>query len=152
MQGDMQLAQQIPIREAGYDESWLQDQIYENPTCLGLGELDAIAKERQQLSGGRLDILLKNPEDDTMYEVELMLGATDETHIIRTIEYWDNEKRRWPQRQHFAVLVAEHINRRFFNVIEMCVSNRHPMPRAILSGRATTGKPRGAGATATARD
>ncbi len=119
MPGDMQLAQQIPIREAGYDESWLQDQIYENPTCLGLGELDAIAKERQQLSGGRLDILLKNPEDDTMYEVELMLGATDETHIIRTIEYWDNEKRRWPQRQHFPVLVAEHINRRFFNVIHL---------------------------------
>jgi len=48
-----------------------------------------------------------------------MLGETDETHIIRTIEYWDNEKRRWPQRQHFAVLVAEHINRRFFNVIHL---------------------------------
>jgi len=48
-----------------------------------------------------------------------MLGATDETHIIRTIEYWDNEKRKWPQRQHVAVLVAEHINRRFFNVIHL---------------------------------
>jgi hypothetical protein len=36
--------------------------------------------------------------------------------------------------------------------IEMCISNRHLVPRAILSGHATTGKPRGAGATATARD
>ena len=54
-----------------------------------------------------------------MYEVEIMLGETDETHIIRTIEYWDNEKRRWPQRQHTAVLVAEHINKRFFNVIHL---------------------------------
>ena len=44
-----------------------------------------------------LDILLKDPQDDTMFEVEVMLGETDETHIIRTIEYWDNEKRRWPQ-------------------------------------------------------
>jgi hypothetical protein len=79
----------------------------------------AIAKERQQSTGGRLDILLKNPEDDSMYEVEVMLGETEETHIIRTIEYWDNEKRKWPQRQHFAVLVAEHINRRFFNVIHL---------------------------------
>src|SRR5207237_5013291 len=77
------------------------------------------SKEKQQSSGGRLDILLKNPEDDSMYEVEVMLGETDETHIIRTIEYWDNEKRRWPQRQHIAVLVAEHINRRFFNVIHL---------------------------------
>src|SRR5205809_346990 len=119
MPEQVQLAQQMAIRDAGYDEVWLQDQIYENPACLGLGELDAIARERQQSSGGRLDLLLKNPEDDAMYEVELMLGETDETHIIRTIEYWDNEKRRWPQRQHFAVLVAEHINRRFFNVIHL---------------------------------
>lgn len=119
MPDEVQIAQQLAIREAGFNEYWLQDQIFENPVCLGLGELEPIAKERQQSSGGRLDILLKNPEDDTMYEVEVMLGETDETHIIRTIEYWDNEKRRWPQRQHFAVLVAEHINRRFFNVIHL---------------------------------
>lgn len=119
MAEEVNLAQSLSIREAGYDEYWLQDQIYENPICLGLGELDAIGKERRQASGGRLDILLKNPEDDSMYEVEVMLGETDETHIIRTIEYWDNEKRRWPQRQHFAVIVAEHINRRFFNVIHL---------------------------------
>jgi hypothetical protein len=115
----IQIAQALSIRDEGFDEYWLQDQIYENPACLGLGDLDALTKERLQSSGGRLDILLKNPEDDGMYEVEVMLGETDETHIIRTIEYWDNEKRRWPQRQHFAVLVAEHINRRFFNVIHL---------------------------------
>lgn len=119
MAQEITLAQQISIREAGFDEYWLQNQIFENPACLGLGELDALAKERIQSTGGRLDILLKNPEDDAMYEVEVMLGETDETHIIRTIEYWDNEKRRWPQRQHFAVIVAEHINRRFFNVIHL---------------------------------
>lgn len=113
------LASTLSIRECGYNEFWLQDQIYENPSCLGLGELDAIDKERRQSSGGRLDLLLKSSEDDAMYEVEIMLGDTDETHIIRTIEYWDNEKRRWPQRQHTAVLVAESITRRFFNVIHL---------------------------------
>jgi len=116
---EIEIAQALPIREAGFDEYWLQDQIFENPGCLGLGDLEAIARERQQSAGGRLDILLKNPEDDSMFEVELMLGETDETHIVRTIEYWDNEKRRWPQRQHIAVLVAEQINRRFFNVIHL---------------------------------
>lgn len=126
MADEIQIAQSLSIRDAGLDEYWLQDQIYENPACLGLGDLDALAKERQQSSGGRLDILLKNPEDDSMYEVEIMLGETDESHIIRTIEYWDNEKRRWPQRQHFAVLVAEHINRRFFNVIHL-LSHSIPM-------------------------
>lgn len=126
MPNDIPIATQISIREAGFNEFWLQDQIYDNPSCLGLGELEAIQRERRQLAGGRLDILLKDPEDDAMYEVEIMLGETDETHIIRTIEYWDNEKRRWPMRQHFAVLVAENINRRFFNVIHL-LSNSIPI-------------------------
>jgi hypothetical protein len=116
---EIPIAATVSIREAGFDEYWLRDQIYENPTCLGLGDIESLSKERIQSSGGRLDILLKNPEDDSMYEVEIMLGETDESHIIRTIEYWDNEKRRWPQRQHYAVLVAEGITRRFFNVIQL---------------------------------
>jgi hypothetical protein len=107
------------IRDCGLDEIWLQDQIAESPGCLQLGELELVSRERQQAGGGRLDILLKNPQDDSMYEVEVMLGETDETHIIRTIEYWDREKRKWPQRQHFAVLVAESITSRFFNVIQL---------------------------------
>ncbi|MBF0307408.1 MAG: hypothetical protein HQL41_17380 [Alphaproteobacteria bacterium] len=119
MPAEIALAASVSFREAGFDESCLQRRIFENPACLGLGDLIALDKERRQGSGGRLDILLKDPEDDTMFEVEVMLGETDETHIIRTIEYWDNEKRRWPQRQHYAVLVAEHINRRFFNVIHL---------------------------------
>jgi len=116
---EIPIATAVSIRDAGFDEYWLRDQIYDNPTCLGLGDLESVSKERIQSSGGRLDILLKNPEDDSMYEVEIMLGQTDESHIIRTIEYWDNEKRRWPQRQHYAVLVAESITRRFFNVIQL---------------------------------
>ncbi len=119
MAEEITFAQSISIRKAGYDEYWLQDHIWSNPAALGLGDLDTLIKERRQNSGGRVDILLKDPQDDSMYEVEVMLGETDETHIIRTIEYWDNEKRRWPQRQHYAVLVAESITRRFFNVIHI---------------------------------
>jgi hypothetical protein len=139
MADEIEIAQPISIREAGLDEYWLQSQIADNPSCLGLGELEAIAKERQQSSGGRLDVLLKNPEDDSMYEVEVMLGETDETHIIRTIEYWDNEKRKWPQRQHAAVLVAEHINRRFFNVIHL-LSHSIPIVAVQISMLNVNGK------------
>ncbi len=109
----------LSIRESGFDEYWLQDQIFDNPSCLNLGELEGVEKEKRQSSGGRLDILLKNSDDDSMYEVEVMLGETDESHIIRTIEYWDNERRRWPQRQHYAVIIAEKVTRRFFNVIQL---------------------------------
>jgi len=119
MPAEIPIARTLWIRESGFDEYWLQDQIYQNPGSLGLGDLDAISKEKSQSSGGRLDLLLKDPDDDSMYEVEVMLGETDERHIIRTIEYWDNERRIWPQREHFAVLVAESITRRFFNVIQL---------------------------------
>jgi hypothetical protein len=118
-QPSIPIANTISIRDAGFDEFWLQKQICDNPSALKLGDLDVIDKEKKQSQGGRLDILLKDPEDDKMYEVEVMLGRTDETHIIRTIEYWDNERRKYPQRQHFAVLVAENIERRFFNVIHL---------------------------------
>lgn len=126
MNKEIPIARTINIRECGLDEYWLHDQIIANPSCLGLGELEILSHERQQSRGGRLDLLLKDPEEDSMYEIEVMLGETDESHIIRTIEYWDNEKRKWPQRQHFAVLIAESITRRFFNVIQL-LSNTIPI-------------------------
>lgn len=119
MQIPISISKTLSIRDCGYDEYWLQDQIFNNPSVLGLGDLDVVSKEKKQSSGGKLDLLLKDPEDDKMFEVEVMLGATDESHIIRTIEYWDLERKRWPKRQHFAVLVAESITRRFFNVIQL---------------------------------
>src|SRR5207249_3663808 len=48
-----------------------------------------------------------------------MLGATDESHVIRTIEYWDIERRRYPAYDHCAVLVAEDITTRFLNVLSL---------------------------------
>ena len=116
---NIETARTLTIRECGHDEYWLRDKIFEDPTLLGLGELQAVLKEKSQAQGGRLDLLLKNPEDDSMFEIELQLGATGESHTIRTIEYWDNEKRRWPKRSHTAVLVAEKITSRFFNVVHL---------------------------------
>lgn len=126
MENTVPIGKTLSIRECGYDEYWLQDQIASNPACLQLGDLELVARERLQSSGGRLDILLKDPEDDSMYEVEIMLGDTDETHIIRTIEYWIREKRKWPSRQHFPVLVAEAMTRRFFDVIQV-ISHAIPL-------------------------
>lgn len=120
---EIKTGKKIFIRNAGKDEYWLQDLIYANPNILGLGELVPISKEKKQSSGGRLDLLLKNPEDNSMYEIEVMLGETDASHIIRTIEYWDIEKRRYPQRQHFPVLIAESFNKRYFNVIQILSLN-----------------------------
>lgn len=102
-----------------YGEKWVQDCIAEDPSILGLGDLDLKDEERYQPRAGRLDLLLRDPETQKRYEVELQLGTVDESHIIRTIEYWDIEKRRYPQYKHCAVLIAEDITSRFLNVISL---------------------------------
>ena len=101
------------------NEKWVQDQIADDPSLLGLGDLDLKDKERLQPNAGRLDLLLQDPESLKRYEVEIQLGATDESHIIRTIEYWDIERKRYPQYEHAAVIVAEEITSRFLNVIQL---------------------------------
>ncbi len=98
-------------------ENWLHDLIAKDPAILGLGELEVIHRERVQYAGGRLDMLLGDRLADTRYEVEIMLGATDPSHIIRCLEYWDIERRRYPAYDHIAVLIAEDITSRFLNVI-----------------------------------
>ena len=76
-------------------------------------------KERIQPRAGRLDLLLQDSESQKRYEVEIQLGKVDESHIIRTIEYWDIEKKRYPDYEHCAVIIAEDITNRFLNVINI---------------------------------
>jgi hypothetical protein len=94
-----------------FGEKWLQDRIVEDPSILGLGDVIVIDRERPQERAGRLDLLLADPEQNRRYEVELMLGSTDESHIIRCIEYWDIERRRYPGYEHCAVLIVTSIAR-----------------------------------------
>jgi len=74
------------------NERWVQDRIAEGPPILGLGDVILKDRERIQPKAGRLDLLLQDADSTRRYEVEIQLGATDESHIIRTIEYWDIEK------------------------------------------------------------
>jgi hypothetical protein len=111
MEKNIKLGKKVFIRNVGKDEFWLQDIIYANPSKLGLGNLVPANKEKKQANGGRLDILLKDAEDNSMYELEVMLGETDPS------------QRKYPQRQHFCVLIAESFDRRYFNVIQILSLN-----------------------------
>jgi len=102
-----------------YSENWVQDIVAQDPKILGLGDFVLRDRERRQTKAGRLDLLLQDPDSYKRYEVELQLGATDEAHIIRCIEYWDIERKRYPQYEHCAVLVAEDITSRFLNVVSL---------------------------------
>lgn len=101
------------------NETWVQQRIAEDPALLGLGDLILKDKERSHPSAGRLDLLFQDSEVNSRYEVEVQLGKTDESHLVRTLEYWDIEKKRYPQYEHTAVIVAEEITGRFLNVISM---------------------------------
>src|SRR6267154_4266581 len=107
------------LREAGVTENWLESHIADDPTILPLGDVEFIDRQRKQEKAGRLDLLLKDDSGDKRYEVELMLGSTDESHLIRAIEYWDIEHRKWPGYEHCAVLVSENVTTRFLNVISL---------------------------------
>jgi hypothetical protein len=102
-----------------FNEAWLEEQISKDPSLLNLGSVQV--KDRQKIvdKGGRLDILLQDIDATVRYEVEVQLGKTDESHIIRTIEYWDAEKKKYPNFEHNAVIIAEDITNRFFNVISL---------------------------------
>jgi hypothetical protein len=100
-------------------EKWVQDRIAEDPSILGLGDLVLKDKERIHPKAGRLDLLFQDIESNRRHEVEIQVGKTDESHLIRTIEYWDIERKRYPQYDHCAVIVAEDITGRFLNVISL---------------------------------
>ena len=101
------------------NEKWVQEIIAQDPSIIGLGNLILKDKERIQPHAGRLDLLLQDEDATKRYETEIQLGKTDESHIIRTIEYWDIERKRFPQYEHCAVIVAEDITSRFLNVISL---------------------------------
>ena len=79
--------------------------------CLSVKGSSAAADE--------LTCCLPTVKTNARFEVEIMLGATDPSHIVRCIEYWDIERRRYPAYDHVAVLVAEDITSRFLNVMSL---------------------------------
>ena len=52
------------LRDIGLDERWLQDRIEDDPSILGLGDVSVITRERTQPSGGQLDFLMFDPEEE----------------------------------------------------------------------------------------
>jgi hypothetical protein len=117
---DFKRSERIALRlHPELNEKWVQELIAADPSIIGLGDLVLREKERIQPRAGRLDLLLQDLETKRRYEVEIQLGPTDETHIIRTIEYWDIERKRYPQYEHCAVLIAEDITSRFLNVVAL---------------------------------
>ena len=103
-------------KQSEYDEDWLNQQIENNPSILGLGNIELVDRERQQ-PDGIADFLFQDSDNmERRYVVEVQLGEADGDHIVRAINYWDIECKRYPGYDHCAVLVAENVVGRFQNV------------------------------------
>lgn len=104
----------------GFDESWLERQIVEHPEILELGATKVVRSQTLQKSGGRVDLLLKDEDNEVFYTVELMLGTLDASHVVRALDYFLRERTRTETEDwtHVAVLVAEDIRTsRFLDVV-----------------------------------
>ena len=116
-------------RHPGFDEPWVEKQIKQHPEILELGSTKVLRSQVRQKNGGVVDLLLKDDDNEIVYTVELMLGAVDASHIVRTIDYFLREQTRSETEDwtHVAVLVAEDIRgSRFLNVVEY-LSKRLPL-------------------------
>src|SRR5258708_19644447 len=80
-------ATSVSLREAGVTESWLENEIEKDPTMLRLGEVTIIERQRRQEKAGRLDLLLEDDSGDKRYEVELLLGPPNESHLARPFHH-----------------------------------------------------------------
>ena len=109
----------VSLRSLGVDEAYIERFLEDDPSALGLGDDVTVIDSQRRQDKGRLDLLLQDGAQEHRYEVELMLGTLDESHLIRTIEYWDIERRTYPAYEHCAVVVAEDITARFLNVITL---------------------------------
>ena len=108
--------QQVLLSTFGRNEHWLQDWIAKNLSRLGLGPLTLVHQEQTQSGGGNLDLLAAAWE--TYYSIEVQLGEVDSDHGFRVLDYWARNKRRYPDKTHVAVLVAESASGRYRPALE----------------------------------
>jgi hypothetical protein len=66
--------------------------IWDNPSILGLGDLETVTKEKVVSSGGKIDSLMEDSLDDTMYEVEVSLGDTGQANVMQIKEVMGNTR------------------------------------------------------------
>ena len=97
------------------NERWLLACIRECPEILGLGDL-VLDEVRTRSASGRLELALHDPDTNHQYDVALQAGTTDDRHFLRTVELWAAERKRTPQRCHYAVLIAEDVGSRFLHI------------------------------------
>ncbi|QED23453.1 hypothetical protein [Candidatus Deianiraea vastatrix] len=128
----MQILNTISLKDKKISEINVQDIIKNDPSVLGFGKL--VSKDFERITDfGRIDLILADNTDEDIeirYIVEIQLGEMDTSHIIRAIEYWEDQRRKFPSIIHFPVIIAEKVTGRYFNVINLF--RQHKIPISII--------------------
>ncbi len=112
----------------------MQNWLAADPKRLGLGQVTILAQELSPAPGRRLDILAA--DRDIYYSVEVQLGEVDAPHGFRVFDYWANNRTRYPDKTHVAVLVAESADGRYRQALEALAEY---LPLVVIALRAWRG-------------
>jgi hypothetical protein len=97
------------VSELGKDEAWLQGWLKEQPSRMGLGELevtDGAADDEDDRSFVATD-------EQRCLSVDVRLGEMDASHGFQLLDNWARNRVRHPDKTHVAVLVTERTGERY---------------------------------------
>ncbi len=101
------------VSELGKDEAWLQGWLKEQPTRLGLGDL--------QVTDGAGDADARcfvATDEDRCFSVDVRLGEMEASHGFQLLDNWARNRARHPDKTHVAVLVTEKAGDRYRTTLE----------------------------------
>ncbi len=101
------------VSDLGKDEAWLQGWLREQPSRLGLGELDVADG-----AGDEDDRSFVATDDERCFSVDVRLGEMEASHGFQLLDNWARNRVRHPDKTHVAVLVTETAGERYRTTLE----------------------------------
>ncbi|MGD8486185.1 MAG: hypothetical protein PVH07_06050, partial [Chloroflexota bacterium] len=101
------------VTELGKDEVWLQGWLREQPSRLGLGELevtDGVADDE--------DRSLVATDEGRCFSVDVQLGEMEASRGFQVLDNWARNRVRHPDKTHVAVLVTEVVSDRYETTLQ----------------------------------
>ncbi len=100
------------VSDLGKDEAWLQGWLKEQPSRLGLGELDVADGADED------DRSFVATDDARCFSVDVRLGEMEASHGFQLLDNWARNRVRHPDKTHVAVLVTETAGERYRTTLE----------------------------------
>ena len=100
------------VSDLGKDEAWLRGWLKEQPTRLGLGELevaDGVSDDERSFVA---------TDADRCLSVDVKLGEMEASHGFQLLDNWARNRVLHPDRTHVAVLVTETAGERYRTTLE----------------------------------